>query len=389
MFGNFLINLFLLIINSILAYGIFKNFYTYKVLNKTVIYLLLFLFFSFLINLIFSNDIVVSFPRVFKFLLIMGSILSFKILITQLKTNKIDIVYKVWSIVFLIVILDIIFELIFGHNILGFKSVLRGRIASFAGNEHNIGHFFSAFCLFFLSYTYLNYRNNSLNLFLAIFLVAISFIIGERSNFLRTLSIIFLFIIFINEIKIKFKILSFSSLLILFLIILNINPDYKLRYIDQFTKMLTKKGINNYIDNTTYGSHYNVAKEIFKDNKLFGVGIKNFRTESFSKKYENLDHPLNNRRGNTHPHQIHYEFLSETGLFGYISFVIFILVSIYLTLKSYIKNKNLYQFSALLFVLISLLPLLPSGSFFSTYFSGLFWLNYALMISYIDNQTKF
>lgn len=386
--GNFLINLFLLLINLILVYGFFKNFYTYKILNKQVLYLLLFLFFSFLINLIFSNDMSISFPRVFKFLLIIGSIISFKTLITHLNASKINKMYKIWFIIFLVVILDVIFEIIFGFNILGFKSFMSGRIASFSGDELNIGHYFSAFSLFFLSYIYLNYKNNTLNLILAIFLISISFLIGERSNFIRTISIILLFVVFINEIKIKFKILSFSSLIILFLIILNSNSDYKLRYVDQFTKILTYKGINYYLNNTVYGSHYNVAKEIFKDNIFFGAGIKNFRIESYSEKYENLDHPHNDRRANTHPHQIHYEFLSETGLFGYISFVIFIFSSFYLTLKNYVKNKNLYQFSAFLFVLISLMPLLPSGSFFSTYTSGLFWLNYAVMVAYINNKFR-
>ena len=386
--GNFFINLYLQLINLILVYGIFKNFYTYKILNRQIIYLLLFLFFSFLVNLIFSNNMSMSFLRIFKFLLIIGSIIAFRTLITNLETSKINKIYKIWFIIFLVVVLDVIFELIFGFNVLGFKSFMSGRIASFTGDNLNIGHYFSAFSLFFLSYIYLNYKNNSLNLILAIFLVAISFLIGERSNFIRTISIILLFIVFINEIKIKFKILSFSSLIILFLLILNFNPDYKLRYVDQFTKVLTYKGVNYYLNNTVYGSHYNVAKEIFKDNMFFGAGIKNFRIESSSKKYENLDHPYNDIRANTHPHQIHYEFLSETGLFGYISFVIFIFSSFYLTLKNYVKNKNLYQFSAFLYVLISLLPLLPSGSFFSTYTSSLFWLNYAVMVSYINNKIR-
>ena len=161
-----------------------------------------------------------SFLRVFKFLLIIGSIIAFKTLITNLKMSKINKMYKIWFIIFLVVILDIVFEIIFGFNILGFKSFMSGRIASFTGDELNIGHYFSAFSLFFLSYIYLNYRNNSLNLIVAIFLITISFLIGERSNFIRTISIILLFVVFINEIKIKFKILSFSSLIILFLLIL-------------------------------------------------------------------------------------------------------------------------------------------------------------------------
>ena len=156
-----------------------------------------------------------------------------------------------------------------------------------------------------------------------------------------------------------------------------------IRYFNQFAKIITKDGINYYLDNSIYGAHYNVAKEIFKDNPIFGVGIKNYRIESFSKKYDDLDHKENDKRGNTHPHQTHYEFLSETGLFGYSTFLTFIIVSFGLFLKNYKKDKNLYQLSGMIYVLVALIPLLPSGSFFSTYTSGLFWINYAVMAGYI------
>ena len=381
--GNFTINLFLFIFNFLLILGFFKNCYNYKVLNKYILYLLFFLFLSFVINLIFSNNFHLTYPRVLKFILIIGSILSFKQLLLSFKNDEISKLYKIWSIIFVIVVIDIIVELIFKSNIIGLKSFMPGRVASFSGNELNIGHFFSAFCLIFMSYIYINYKNISLNLVIGISLIAISFLIGERSNFVKTLLIISTFIFLIHKIKIKFKILSLSTLIVFFIILLNLNPGYKLRYLDQFTKVLTKEGINFYFENSVYGAHYNVAKEIFKDNKFFGVGIKNFRVESFSKKYDDLDHKQNDRRANTHPHQIHYEFLAETGIIGYLSFTVFICFSFYLAVKDYIKNRNLYQVSAIFYVLISLLPLLPSGSFFSTYTSSLFWLNYAIMVGYI------
>ena len=383
--GNFAINLFLFIFNFLLILGFFKNCYNYKVLNKYILYLLFFLFLSFVINLIFSNNFHLTYPRVLKFILIIGSILSFKQLLLGFKSTEINKLYKIWSIIFVIVIFDIIFELIFKINVIGLKSFMPGRVASFSGNELNIGHFFSAFSLIFMSFVYVNYKNISLNLIIGILLITISFLIGERSNFIKTLLIISAFIFLIHQIKVKYKILSFSSLIIFFIIMLNLNPGYKLRYLDQFTKVLTKEGINYYFDNTIYGAHYNVAKEIFKDNKFFGVGIKNFRIESFSNKYADLDHKQNNRRANTHPHQVHYEFLAETGLVGYFSFALFVCFSFYLAIKNYIKSRNLFQLSGIFYVLISLLPLLPSGSFFSTYTSSLFWLNYAIMVGYIRN----
>jgi len=389
LFGNFVINLFLFIINFLLILSFLKNSINYKILNQSILYLLFFLFFSFLVNLIFSNNIQLTYPRVLKFVLIIGLIISFRHLLFTFDNSKINKLYKIWSIIFLIVIFDIIFELIFKSNILGLESFMPGRIASFAGHELNIGHFFSAFCLIFMSYIYNHYKNISSKIFIPIFLIIISFLIGERSNFIRTFLIISLFIILIYEINFKLKILSFSFLIIFFIFILNFNPGYKHRYISQFTNVLSKNGISYYFDNSVYGAHYNVAKEIFKDNKFFGVGIKNFRTESYDKKYDDLDHNQNDRRANTHPHQVHYEFLSETGLFGYLSFAIFIFFSFYLTIKNYIKSRNHYQLAAFFYVLISLLPLIPSGSFFSTYGSSLFWLNYAIMVGYIKNKNKF
>ena len=211
----------------------------------------------------------------------------------------------------------------------------------------------------------------------------ISFLIGERSNFIKCAISISLFILIAYEIKLKFKIFSFIGIVIFFLLVLNFNENYKVRYFNQVIKILNKGGINYYLENSIYGAHYNVAKEIYKDNPIFGVGIKNFRIESFNKKYENLNHKENDKRGSTHPHQLHYEFLSETGIFGYISFCIFLFFTFYLFLKSYKKKKNLFQLSGALYILVSLIPLLPSGSFFSTYTSGLFWINYAVMTGYL------
>jgi len=393
--GNFLINLFSIVIFILFLFGLSFNKIRIGDENKLLIFLLVFLFITLLINLIFSNNISLTYPRVLKFIIIFGFILSFRQLIRSFNKKEINQLYKFWSVILLIVIVDLILEFFFKSNILGFKSYIPGRLSSFMGSsipessELVIGHFFSAFCLIVLSYIHLNYKNKSINIFIALFFILISFLIGERSNFIKTIIIITIFIFFIYDIKLKFKLLSISIIFLVFFSVLSLNENYKLRYFKQISNLLNKNGINLYLENSVYGAHYNVAKEIFKDNPFFGVGIKNFRVESYSDKYHNLDHKFNDRRGNTHPHQLHYELLAETGLFGYLSFMIFILISFYLFFKSYKKNKNIYQFSGMLFVLINLAPLLPSGSFFSTYGAGLFWINYSIMIGYLSKDTKF
>tara|TARA_B110000444_G_C18292050_1_gene345614 strand:+ start:24 stop:500 length:477 start_codon:yes stop_codon:yes gene_type:complete len=153
--------------------------------------------------------------------------------------------------------------------------------------------------------------------------------------------------------------------------------------VSQIQKMTSKDNtIDKYLKNSEYGAHYDAAYQIFKKNKIFGVGIKNFRVESRKHIYHNKDYLFTFNRSKTHPHQIHYEFLSETGLVGYLSFLIFIIFSLSISIRYCILNKSFYQLSSILFILFSLIPYLPSGSFFSTFNSSIFWINYAIMMAY-------
>ena len=79
-------------------------------------------------------------------------------------------------------------------------------------------------------------------------------------------------------------------------------------------------GILKYIKTSHYGVHYDTAIKIYNDNKYFGIGLKQFRYESSKEIYDSNENNIYKRDNwATHPHQIHFEMLSETGLFGYIS----------------------------------------------------------------------
>tara|TARA_Y100001958_G_C21074886_1_gene433158 strand:+ start:200 stop:727 length:528 start_codon:yes stop_codon:yes gene_type:complete len=167
--------------------------------------------------------------------------------------------------------------------------------------------------------------------------------------------------------------------------VLNFSENYKHRYYGQIETLFKENGIINFYRNSHYGAHYNTAIQIFNKYPLFGVGIKNFRIESGKDIYINNDFKKSNSRQATHPHQIHLEFLSETGIFGYISFLLFISYSLIVCLKNYLRYKNIFQLSSMIFILTSLLPLIPSGSFLSTFNSGIFWVNYMIMIGLCKN----
>ena len=387
--GSFAINLNIFIISLIYLLSLITKKINHDYHDK-IFFLLIFFLISLITNLIFSNNISLSYPRVIKFFFIIFFIFSFKNCLLNLSDDQIEKLYKIWSIIFMFIVFDLVIEFFNGKNIIGLESGIPSqRLASFTGEEMVIGNYFYGFVLIFLSYFYNNFsKKKYLNLLLATFFILISFIIGERANFIKAFAIISLFIFFIYDFKLRYKIFSLITLTFILIAFVSSNEKYKLRYFDQVHSLFKKDGISTYLKNSQYGAHYNVANEIFKDNPFFGIGIKNFRIESAKNKYNNLDHIYNDVRAATHPHQLHYEFLSETGLFGYLSFLLFIFLSIYWSIKNYLINKNIYQFSSILFILISLLPLLPSGSFLSTYTSSIFWLNYAIMVGYNDLKIK-
>ena len=50
----------------------------------------------------------------------------------------------------------------------------------------------------------------------------------------------------------------------------------------------------------------------------------------------------------------------------------------------WLKNKNPFLLSSIVFIVVSLNPILPSGSFFTTFSATIFWINYAIMITFFD-----
>ena len=408
--GNFLINITFLLISIIFIINLILN-KDFSFLKDINFLIPAFFFISLLINVFFSVDPSNSYPRVVKVLIMVLFVIQFRKIINTYSTDFEKIIFGFWSIVFIFVMLDGIFEIIFGFNTLGFKSYHPGRIAGFFGDELVIGSFLLIFAPFFLSYVFSHFKENKkLFLFLILFLVIISLTIGERANFIRFFILIFLFSIFALKLKIKVIIAGLISLTIIMALIINFNESYNYKYFQQFSyfnckgqsnyksdqpSMMKSNKIMNYLKRckknksittlfkeSIYGAQFNGAYKIFQQNLIFGVGIKNYRLEAQKQKYENKEFLFTQSRWSTHPHQIHFEILSETGLFGYICFLIFIISSLYLSFRNYLKNKNIFQLTSLLYIVVLLIPFLPTGSFFSTFSSCLFWINYTVMMSY-------
>jgi O-antigen ligase len=94
---------------------------------------------------------------------------------------------------------------------------------------------------------------------------------------------------------------------------------------------------------------------------------------------------------NTHPHNVHLQFLSELGLIGYF---FLILAIIYIIIKLFVifKNRITLKFVSLidhsiffcyLGIFVNLFPLFPSGNFFNNWLSVIFYFNIANLLSYL------
>ena len=354
-------------------------------LKNQSFYILLLLWVVLIINMLLSINTENSLSRSIGFIRFIIFIFAIKFILNKNKTDD-KLIFVSWSIIFFIVTVDIIFESIFGFNTLGFQSYLPGRISSFLNDELKIGNFYFGFILLTLSFLCYTLKKDRIFIFFLILFIFVSFLIGERSNFIKIFIITFLFFLIVDKTILWKKLLLFFITLTLIFFTISKNENLKERFYNQIFGNLVEHNydIKKFFRFTTYGAHYNTAIQIFKNHPYFGVGLKNYRIESGKAKYENPDFRFNEKRKTTHPHQIHFEFLAEMGLFGYISFFIFFFIFLTRSLKIQIKNRNYYHLSGILFILISFAPLIPSGSFFTTYGAAIFWLNFAIVESFND-----
>jgi len=377
--GSGIINVSIILLDLILLYELFKK-KKISYLDNKYFYSLFSIWVILLISLIFSNHFYDSTYRAIGFIRFVFFVFAIRYFFTLNNGEFKNIILNAWTIFLLIITFDLIYEYIFGVNILGFVSPMHGRLVSFLGDELKIGGLYFGILGLGLAnlYIYIStkkntnfYKDNFFYLMVILFLVT-SFLVGERSNFVKVFLLLVLFIIFRDREKLLKKFLIIMGGFIIIFFITSSNDLLKYRFWTSFLKPVIKDPIH-IIGNTQYGYLYKGGLNMFNNNKLFGVGLKNFRNEiGKDKVYMNA--------GSNHPHQFHIEILAELGVIGYLSFFIFFVFNLYFSIKYFLRNKDLIQLSALLFVFCSLIPLLPSGSFFSTFGASIFWLNFALML---------
>ena len=300
-------------------------------------------------------------------------------------------IFTFWTLIILLIIIDIFIELIFGSNILGYGSN-EARVASFFDDELIVGGFVLSF-FFITAGSYLNKLNNFDNFtkvlilfFLILFFISIIFT-GERSNSVK--AIIGLVILIFSYFRFNFK--SFSIIVIIFFsitFIINNNNYLKNRFIvsiiysgETFSSSFQHGSPRDNPSGNLYAKLYRSGYDVFKNYPYFGVGNKNYRVEACNNQlyHRGIHIMINDYVCMTHPHQIYFELLSEHGILGTLLILAVFSFLLLRGFKANIEEKNFIGIGCSCYLFTVFTPLIPSGSFFSDYNISLFFINLSIM----------
>ena len=283
---------------------------------------------------------------------------------------------------FLILVIDGFFQYIHGSNILGWPLHPGPRISSFFKDELILGSYLSRFIVLIFGLILYYLKDKKIILYLLSFVVLVSaetliFLSGERAAFFYINLSCIILILLLNKYNLL-RLLSYiiSILFILFLVFLS--PQSKDRIIDKTIKQTGIFTTEKVLFSSEHEKIFRTGFEMFKKNKIFGIGANNFKNKC--KSYENNNSDI--YKCATHPHNTYIELLAETGLIGFLMIAtIFIYLNICLLHHLYLKifKNHMVKLSNLEICIITgfyinLFPIIPTGSFFNNYLSIVYWL---------------
>ncbi len=379
-----LINTVLLGLSFVLIYFSKKDI---EINDFKPIFFLIILYFYLILNSLISIDVTSGIYRNFGFIrfILLFLIINYIFFINEKNFN----IFKIWTSIFFVVLIDVYIERFTGSNILGFGRLeidgipqpYADRVISFFRTEPIAGAYLSGFCFIVLGYI-LNYLKPKKILKIFGFLIVLISLVGiiltgERSNGLKSLIGFLIFISIIDYVKLKNKILIFLSIFAIFFLTISFSDYVKLRYVDQFySEIKTKDKRKNFLENSLYIKLYKSGIHVFKNNPWLGVGNKNYRVETCDAKKNSI---YKEYWCLTHPHQVYIEMLSEHGIIGTTIIMSIIFFLMFRIIRKIIDARNYVQAGCLAFLLINFVPLLPSGAFFNNFNITLFMINFSLM----------
>ena len=334
-------------------------------------------------------------------------------LILEEKKNFKKYFYLVLCSTLAVLIFDGYFQFFTGNNIFGYEVNRPDRLGGLFFDELILGSYLGKILPVFCTFSLFNrkYFNKYHIVIFILFIYVLIFLSGERSAFLTTS--LYLVLIAPFFLSLKKGILLIISIIILFSGIIISNKNIKSRYFDQ---MIAHTIPNKAQHGKDYflPEHIGLFKNaiiIFKQNILFGGGVKTFRINcayvddkmidpekiKFADVISNDDCKiyLQSKNCSTHPHNYYLQLLAETGLFGFIFvFAIFLklLLNYFKQIYYLLRNKNKINIrnNLILCGLITYIwPIITTGSFFNNWICSILFLQigiYLYTLNYLKNK---
>ena len=296
------------------------------------------------------------------------------------KENKLfKWIFYAFLICFVILIIDGYIQYFFKINIIGTPVDLpSGRIRFLFNDEYILGSFIARLFPIFLGLSFVIFKNKKKFIIpvsiLFVFVEVLIFLSGERTAFFyNTLAALFI-IIMINNFK-KIRLITLLMSFFVIVLISTYDDTAKKRVWDQTINQIGINSSKLNIFSKIHQSHYLSAYRMFLDNKLMGVGIRNYRNFCHNPKY--ITHYYS---CTTHPHNTYVQLLSETGIIGF-SFGLILFFYFVFKMFSHLKGAlfkkqylfNDFQICILASILITIWPLAPSGNFFNNWLSIIYY----------------
>lgn len=305
--------------------------------------------------------------------------------------NVVRYFYYSLALCFLILIIDGFVQQLFGSNLLGFEKLHPNRVSSFFKDELILGSYMSRLSPIFFGLSMIFLKNRNLRflfLFILFFLInCLIFFSGERTSFFLFNLSVFFIIIFLKNFN-RYRLKVFLVVVFSMFVLISNSKDFQKRIIQTSIEQLKPmiSGKPNYYFSTMHSDHYNTAFKMFYDNKLLGVGVKNFRKFCSNEKYSTGEYSCS-----THPHNTLIQILAETGIIGFIFYLYiiffilkkFIFVGVY---NSYNIKRCNNDFKVIIFsaLIITIFPFIPAGNVFNNWLNVVYWISVPFFLQKSD-----
>ena len=292
--------------------------------------------------------------------------------------------------IFIILILDGYYQYFVGENIFGIQSGSNVRTSSFFGEEKILGSYLSRLWPIFFGLSIILYKKKK-NFFLLTILVFILsetliFLSGDRTAFFF-INLSAIFVILLSNKLYKLRLFTMLLSVLLIILISFVNPVAYDRVFNQTIKQMNlddkkkreQEGLLIFSKQHTH--HYITAYRMFLENKVLGVGVKNFRNFCDDARYEKSKLSCS-----THPHNFYIQILAETGIIGFLFLLTFLLYfSKFIFKHLWLRFKKKFYFNdfeicILSGILIYLWPFVPTGNVFNNWINIITILNFPLLI---------